>query len=165
MSLRVDKRCKVCNLLKTDKRLLRRLYNSRAYKEGGENLKDIARDPQYAGKFSYDGLWNHCDKHQGLTGEDLENHRVNKLARKIEAQQLREVISHNDARQELVDIGLKEIREGSVKMNASTVASLLKQQSDIEEKSKDRQLEVLKMVQQFQSGEFTFIEEENPWLT
>lgn len=157
MSLKVDKRCKVCNAVKADPKLLKRLYKSRAYVPGGESLRDIARE--HLGQFTYDGLWNHCAKHQGVNEADLKDKRLHYTARVEEAKMLRQAISHQDARQELVDIGLKEIRDGSVKMNASTVASLLKQQSDIEQKEKDRQLEVLKMVERFQSGEMAFNEE------
>lgn len=149
--------------VRTDKILLKRLYASRAYRPGGEALTEIQRD--YAKDFSYDSIYNHCQRHQGVNADDIKRKNVQIAAREIEAQHIREAITHQSARQEMIEVGVEGIRAGDVKMTAAVVAALLRQQSDIEEKNKDRQLEVVKMIQQFQSGETSFMEEEDGWET
>jgi hypothetical protein len=163
MALKIDKRCNICKLVRYDKKLLKRIYNSSQYKEDGESLKSIQRDPEYIKVFTYQNLYRHSRKHQGIDEETLQNRAAARYAAKLEVQQIKAAVNHTETRQELVDLGVQQLKDGSIKMSASALASLLKQQSDIEEKSKDRQLDIIKMIQRFQSGEKQFMEVESQW--
>lgn len=149
--LKIDKRCKVCTLVKKDGKFLQRIYDSKEFVKGGESLRAISRD--FEGVFEYQSLYNHVKKHQGLSPEDLENKVAVKKAREIEAKQLRETIKHTEARNELLAIGMDGIREGEIKLKGADVVGLLKQTADIEAKDKDRELDIARMIQEFASGE------------
>lgn len=154
MALKIRKNCNVCKALKKNQRLLNRIYKSKAYQPGGETLRSIA--DEHVGQFSYKQLWNHCKVHQGLSEDDIYNKALVRRSKQIEVEKMQRQLGHVEVRQELVDIGAEAIRSGEVKMTAGVTARLLKDQSDIEEKQKDRQIEIMKMIQSFQSGEVAF---------
>ena len=148
--LKPDKRCKVCQTLKTDKKLMERIYNSKAFIPGGESLRALSRD--YVAQFEYQSLYNHAKTHQGLSEEDLDNKLMMREAREIEVAQLRKIVRHQEMRDELLGLGMDGIRDDKIKLNSNNVIQLLKQKADIESKSKDRELDVAKMIQAFASG-------------
>lgn len=154
MALKIRKNCNVCKALRGNNKLLNRIYKSKAYNKGGETLLDIQRDN--AELFSYKQLWNHSRVHQGLSEDDIHNKALTRRAHDIEVKKMQTNLTHTAVRQELVDIGAEAIRTGEVKMTAGVTARLLKDQSDIEEKQKDRQIEIMKMIQTFQSGEVAY---------
>lgn len=151
--LKPDKRCKVCQTIKSDKKLLERIANSKAYIKGGESLRAISRD--YLDVFEYQSLYNHTKTHQGLSDEDLEDRLIQREARKIELAQVREAVQHKEIRDELLNIGMDGVREGEIKLNGNNVVQLLKQKADIEAKERDQELEMAKMIQDFASGAIT----------
>lgn len=153
--LRPNKQCKVCQTLKTDRKLMQRIYDSKQFIKGGENLRSIARD--YVGQFEYQSLYNHCRNHQALTAEDLDNKRLLAAAKEIEVQQLKKVVRHGEVRDVVLEYGLEAIKSGNVKMTLSGIVAAAKHASDIEEKAKDRQLEVFKTIDDFASGAQTAI--------
>lgn len=148
--LKPDKRCHVCAVIKTDKKLMQRIYDSKQFVKGGESLRAISRD--YLGVFEYQSLYNHSKTHQGLSEEDLADKRLAKEARKMEVAQIREAVKHHEMRDELLHVGMEGVREGEIKLNGNNVVQLLKQKADMESKEKDRELDMAKMIQAFASG-------------
>lgn len=153
--LRPNKRCNVCQALKTDRKLLQRIYDSKQYIKGGESLKQIARD--YEGQFEYQNLYNHCKFHQGLTSEDIERKQLQRAAQQIEVQQIKQVVRHGEVRDTILEEGLRQIKAGEVKMTLAGIVAAAKHASDIEEKAKDREIEVFKMIDDFSSGAMTHV--------
>jgi hypothetical protein len=154
--------CKVCQTIQAEKgrKLLTRIYGSRPFDSRGESLSAIADD--YKGDFAYVNLLNHVKRHQALTDRQLANRRIESLSREIEAEKIRQHFSHNDLRQLVMDKGYEDIKEGKVKLTATSIMTAAKQASDIEEKNKDRQIEVMKMMAAFQSGELIREEIDGP---
>lgn len=145
--------CKVCIAIQADggQSLLKRIYRSRAFDPRGESLNQIARENEDT--FSYLSLLRHAQRHQALDRKQLAQRRIASLSREIENEKIKQHYSHNDLRELVIDKGFKDIESGDVKLTATSIMTAAKQASDIEEKSKDRQIEVLKMIGAFASGE------------
>jgi len=136
--------------------LLKRIYESAAY-GGIEPLSVIARDYEGKGpgKFAYLSLWKHSHTHQGIDADTLAESRIHRLSKDMENTKIRELVSHTDIRQSILDAAKKlmEDPEWVAKIKPSDALKAAKDTSDIEEKHLDRQVEVLKMVNAFASGE------------
>lgn len=102
---------------------------------------------------SYLALRNHAKKHQ----HPSEKQRVKNAEKETVIQRRSDELTlyrhHNEARKELIAKAMQGIETGDIKLTAAALVNLLKQEADIEEKSKDRGLEVMKMMSKFQSGE------------
>jgi len=66
------------------------------------------------------------------------------------------LIRHQDVRQEIMSRGMEQIESGEIKLNANAVLSAANKEADIESKQKDQAIELMKMVQAFQSGEIQY---------
>lgn len=148
--IQYNQKCKVCKRLKTNggKQLAERIYASRAYVKGGEAIQAIAND--YIKSFSAGLLKKHIKEHQFL-----EDELDTKAAKKdVAAAKVRELITHQELRQQIMDIAGEQARKGELKgITAAAALKAAKDQSDIEEKQKDRALEMAKMINYFASGE------------
>lgn len=153
MAFSPEDRCKVCQVIQAPggQKLLKRIYKSRYFDSRGESLNSILQD--YEGQFSYVSLRTHAKKHQALTEKQLTNTRLKHLQNALEAEKIKQIINHHDVRGLIMEKGYDDIKEGRVKLTASSIVGAAKQASDIEEKNKDRQVEVLKMIGAFAAGE------------
>lgn len=150
-------RCTVCNAIKADPALGRRLSISKAYVASGESLLSILRDRPDITKKS---IYNHVKKHQAPSKAKLEKkvkqfeskEAYKEIVAETEGRSVAVYTNHNDARRTLLERGLEALDSGDMKLTGSVMAQLLKQESDIEEKSKDRSLELMKMFNYFASG-------------
>jgi hypothetical protein len=93
-------------------------------------------------------MTHHLSKHQNpdenvLIQKKFDQHLENKKLR------------HEEVRQRMMEVGMEELEEGKIKMNAATLRGVAKDTSDIEERNKDRQLKVLEMLNAFISGEIS----------
>ena len=159
MSLRIVKQCKVCKIVGRDnddgRKLLKRIYESAAY-GGIEPLTSIVR--AYANTpqaFLYLSLWKHCHKHQGIDADTLANSRIVAKSKELENDKVRELVRHGDIRQSIMEAAAELLKdpEWIAKIKPSDALKAAKDSSDIEEKHLDRQMEVMKMVNAFASGE------------
>lgn len=147
-----QKRCKICQYSKQDKKLLKRIANSTYYdKTGTESLTAIHKD--YKDTFSYGSLTNHAKKHQGVSQEDLNNRRLNQAVKEEENKQVRKAVKHGQVRQLIMDKGYEGIESGEIQLRAPDVLRAAEGEVDIEEKHKDRQATFMKMVWAFASEE------------
>lgn len=155
MAFLYTKTCKVCKLIrrqggegKSD--LMKRIYNSREYDATGESLRAIWQD--YEEHFGYLSVLNHAKKHQAPTTQQLADKRINDLATQLEDAKLKKTFSHHEVRGMMRDLAGEQIESGQMKISGAVAASILKQELEIEEKQKDREFEVFKMLAAFQSG-------------
>jgi len=123
-------------------KLERRLYNCAKFVKGGETQTKIAKELN----LNPLSLTKHLSKHQNPDQEVL-------IKRKFEEHMEQQRVKHQDVRQEMMEIGLQQLKEGEIKMNANALRGVAKDASDIEERNKDRQLKVLEMINAFASGE------------
>lgn len=150
--LQLSPRCKVCKAVKRNEKLLKRIYDSKYYnKTSGDTLLKIHEDNK--DKFSYQSLTVHVKKHQGITKEDLNKSRMTQIAKEQENKAIRRAVTHTEVRQEIMDIGMEGIREGNIKLKAQDVLRAAEGEATIEEKHKDRQASLMKMIWGFASGE------------
>lgn len=155
MAFKLVKACRVCQTIKKEggekSTLLKRIYGSTQWLPEGETMMAILRD--YEGKFTYLSLFNHCKKHQAPSDSELAERRIQHLQKEIEVEKIRKSYSHADVRALILDAAGTKLEEGDTSLvKASSVTAAMKQQADIEEKSKDRQLDIIKMMAAFQSG-------------
>lgn len=153
MPLKLEKRCKVCQLIHEgeDAVLLKRIYRSRVYRTGGEPLQAIHAD--YVGKFTYSSLTVHTKLHQAITDKDLKKETLDKLNKNEANKAIKAVIKHGDVRNLIMEKGYKGIKSGKIKLKAADVRAAAKDQADFEIKSKDQGLQVMDMMMRFMSGE------------
>lgn len=149
------KSCKVCQTIAAgDTKLERRINSSRTWVPGGESLKNIARD--YEGKFLPQSLYTHAKKHQAPNKRKLEAvHAKIALQQIVEEQaitEVKQVRHYSDDLSELKAIGMELVRKGGTQVSAAVLAKLIDIEVKIEEKQKDRDFEMTKMVAYFASG-------------
>lgn len=155
MALRPNSQCLVCRTVKREPKLGRRIELSKMFIPGGESLLAISRD--YEGVFMAKSLYTHAHRHQAPTKAKLEKRikqfETREAAKEIQTEVTLEktklYINHNEGRRSMLERGMEALEAGDMKMSAAVMAKLLKDESDIEEKSKDRSLELMKMVQHF----------------
>lgn len=159
MAIKFVTQCKVCKKIRAEEaagssKLIKRIYNSRQYVRGGESLKAIAKD--YQKYFEYPSLYKHSRTHQAATEDDLSTARLNRIHKTTVNAQIDKLVRHQDVRQYIMDKGMEGIEAGDIKLNANAVLSAANKEADIESKQKDQAIELMKMVQAFQSGELQY---------
>ena len=147
-----DKRCKICKHINGgDEKLLRRLYNSKKFVNGGETLTSIHQEykKRFEGdpvkQFSYVSLVNHCKYHQTATNEQI----VESRAERMEAN----IPQYQNVQDLILEEGQAKIISGEMKLNANNVLQAAKQKQDYEVKQQDRKDSFMKMLWGYASGE------------
>lgn len=153
MPLKFRSNCKTCIAVKADKYLLKRIYESRAYVQGGEHLTTIAEETG----LNYQSLYKHTKHHQAVTSEDLSMRQlaaVDKAAKDIMVQQ---VIRTADARQSIIQelytvLDSEDFKALPAEKKVTLLLKALKDSDDVSAKSKDQDIDVLKMMAGGRSG-------------
>lgn len=154
MALKLDRRCNICKLIEAgDDALLKRLYKSSHFKgTKGESLKAIHRD--YHDKFEYPNMWRHLKNHQFLTEDDAKRAGVSVQDANAAKKLVKDaVVTHSEVRELILKKGKAGIASGRIKLKASDVRAAAKDAADIEERQKDRQVQVMDMILKVASGE------------
>lgn len=159
MAIKFVTMCNICKKIRAEEakgnpKLIKRIYNSKQYVKGGESLQAIQRD--YKDFFSYQSLYKHARMHQAATEEDLTTARLNRIHKDSVNQRVDALTRHTDVRQTIMQKGLEEIESGEIKLTANAVLGAANKEADIESKQKDQAIELMKMVQAFQSGEIQY---------
>jgi hypothetical protein len=150
------KNCKVCNLIKSDKKLMKRIYDCGYYiPHSKDSLAAIHRDCNQVtpGAFSYLALTNHCKKHQHINAADYEKAALARKVKGIESQLIEaryEAVNVQDA---VMNEGMKKLESGEMRITADHLLRAAKDKQDAEAKRKDQQLALAEMVAFFASGE------------
>ena len=145
--------CAVCQLTKTDTKLLKRIYNSTDFVPGGEPLSRILED--YKGKFSYASIRNHAKKHQFISLEAYNEAQLQIQDKKEEQVAVRKVVKAVDAVQSVIDKGHEKLENGELEITTDNLIRASQVKLNQEAKEKDQQLEVLNMIAAFNSGQLT----------
>ena len=141
-------RCNICKKIKNEtlkdgsSKLERRLYNCSKFQKGGEPQSKVCKD--YG--FNPVSMSKHLKLHQN---PDAAVAVANKFQQTLE----KKAISHQSVRDKLKEKGLEALEEGELKMTASVLRGVAKDEADIEERNKDRSLKMAEMIFAFTSGE------------
>lgn len=150
--LKIQVNCPVCKLVKEDRKLLGRIYESKFFiKSAGETLKDIQKD--YADDFSYHSLTNHCNKHQFMSDADFSSRHLKQIAKKAEQQVLRRNIEASTVWDTVIQEGMEKLEAGELTMKTADLLKAAKDKSDHSLKVKDQELAMAEMIYHFASGE------------
>lgn len=167
MALKLKRGCKVCEKLKGNPKLTKRIYSSKFYLKGGESLLSISQDEE----LRYESLINHCKKHQALDEHKLAEAQLKSIEKKVTNDAIRKMVRTGDARQDVVDklhAMLDNINPDEL-TGRDVVALLLKatkDSDDVTAKKRDQDVDILKMMGSVRSGEITAgnVEEAfDPW--
>lgn len=150
--LKLSKSCNVCKAVKEDKALLNKIYNSNYYmKRSKVSLMQIHAD--YADLFSYRSLLGHVKNHQFMSEEDFNNRTLKQMAKQAEKQILRRKIESTEVWDEVIGLGVEQLKSGEITMKASDLLKAAKDKSDYELKTKDQEIAIAEMMWHFASGE------------
>ena len=161
------KSCKVCKTIKIDEPLYTRIMESSQYMRGGEPLTTIAED--YKDFFTYQGLFNHCKKHQAPNGDQLAVRRMAQVQKEHDKQLYQRAVKTLDARQELIDRMFSKLEDGEFddQMTVKDFLTAMRDSDNAAAKKKDQDIDILKAIMPSRSGEVIrgeVIEEEfDPW--
>lgn len=159
------KLCKVCNLCKEDEKLFKRIAESKQFVNGGETLTEIQED--YKDKFSYQSLYIHVKKHQAPTADILASRRLAKVQEQVMVDQYKRSVQAKDARQDLLDKLFTKLESGEFddKMSVRDLIVVLRDTDNAEAKKKDQEIDIMKMMMPYRSGDVIQgeYEEYDPW--
>lgn len=157
------KNCKVCQIIKTDKKLLKRIFNSRFYVPGSEDgllkiTEDYKQETIKKGGtvndyFSVGALQNHCKKHQFIDRKHFDRAMERQINHKLEKQAGRKIIKAQDAVQTVIDRGMERLENGEIDVHTKDLLRASQIKIASEDKQKDRELAMLEMVAHYLSGE------------
>lgn len=148
----INPKCKICDVIKQDKRLLNRLYKSKYYlkKSGVESLARIHRD--YGSSFSFPSLKNHVLKHQFIDAVAYNDAQLARLDKQAENKAVKRLIKAQDAVQAVIDRGAERLENEEITVSTSELlrASQIKMTDD--QKAKQNELQMVEMIAFFASG-------------
>lgn len=153
MAYRFRKDCKTCQIvISEDPAYLK----SRLYKLVNDvHLKKMklthvsAEYPQV----TYASLSRHAKRHQHPSPHILANKAKHEAEMEAKADIVKKIKSSAERRSDLIEKLHDEFEAGNIKGTLAGLVQLERLEVDIEEKQKDRTLEVFKMMAKFQSGE------------
>lgn len=161
MPIKTKVNCKVCQTIlaqpkKWEGRLAKRIYGSRYYMPSSEyNLADIARE--YADKFGYESLLNHCKKHQFLTEKDYNERHLRQVAAEAEKTIIKaaaeQAVTAQQVWQKILDKGMTELEAGKMQLTPTHLLAAARDKSNWEIKHAGQQMALMDMVFGFASGE------------
>lgn len=150
--LSLDKRCKVCKAIKTNKPLLRRIYECSYYvPHSQDTVKDIATD--YYPAFEYQSILNHVKKHQFIDSQDYTEKMLAFADKKAELGAVKRAVQAVDAVQSIVNLGMERLENGEITVDTNQLIRASQVKMTHESKQKDQELATIEMVAHFLSGE------------
>jgi len=150
------KNCKVCNLIKTDKKLLKRIYDSAYYiPHSKDTLAQIHRDCKQIDPtcFTYLGLLNHCKKHQAINAADYERKMIQQKALGVEQKLIEDRFAPVNAQDAVINEAMKKLDKGELKVTTDHLLRAARDKQDFIAKKADQQLQLAEMIAFYTSGE------------
>jgi predicted DNA-binding protein YlxM (UPF0122 family) len=145
-----QKNCTTCKLTKTQPKLIDELYNTKFYNPRSDvSVASVAR--KY--NLSKDSVSNHIKKHQYLSDEDKKQAIERTIAENAKDAVIKQLVTHNDIRKEIMTKGLSQIKAGKIKLTAKDVIAASRDQMTYEMKTQSNQLKMMEMMWHFASGE------------
>jgi hypothetical protein len=153
--LKLNKLCNVCKHAQDNPKLLKAIYDSRAFiPSSSVSLKNVY--DQYAAfgaHFSYEALLRHSKKHQFMNEQDFNSRHLREIAKTAEKQILRRQIDSKTVWDTVITQGMEKLESGELVMRTQDLLKAAKDKSDFELKVKDQELAMVEMVAHFASGE------------
>lgn len=144
--------CKVCQAVKTNKPLLKRIYESSWFiPHSSDSLRSIAND--YYPVFEYQSLKNHVKKHQFIDSQDYTEKMLAFEDKKLEQSAVQRAVKAVDAVQSVIDIGKQRLEDGEITVDTNQLIRASQIKMTHESKQKDQELATIEMVAHFLSGE------------
>ena len=150
------KNCKVCNAVKSNPKLLKRLYDCSYYiPHSKDTLRAICTDckKEDPNSFSYVALLNHVKKHQHLNVHDYDQKMMKLKAQKAEMSIISDRFEAQNVQDAVINKAMEKLENGEMKLNASHLLRAAKDKQDAQAKKRDQQLQLAEMVAFFTSGE------------
>lgn len=145
-----QKQCKICQMVRKNKPLLERIYNSKYFvPHGRESLKNIADDTG----LTYNALKNHVNKHQFIDSQDYTEKMLRQADKEAEKKAIRKAVRAVDAVQSIIEIGSKRLEDGEITVDTNQLIRASQVKIAQEGKQKDQELATIEMVAHFLSGE------------
>lgn len=147
----LEKKCRVCRAVKTNKQLLKRIYESNYFlPHSRDSLRQIAQD--YGDSFKYESLLNHTKKHQFIDSQDYTEKMLEQTDKKYEQKAVQKAVKAQTAIQSIIDKGMERLENEEITVDTNQLirASQVKMTADA--KQKDQELATIEMVAHFLSG-------------
>ncbi len=144
-----QKKCNICKLVKQNKQILQRIYNSAYFVPGSkDSLLKISQD--YS--LNYKALSNHCKRHQFINNQDYTAKMLAMEDKKAEAVAVRKAVKATDAIQSVMDKGMERLENGEITVDTNQLIRASQVKLNADSKQKDQQLAYMTMIAHFASG-------------
>lgn len=144
------KACKVCQAVKSNKQLLKRIYDSSYFvPHSRDSLFAISNTYN----LSYQALKNHVKKHQFIDSQDYTEKMLQKADKDAEKGAVRKAVKAVDAVQSIVERGMERLENGEITVDTNQLIRASQVKMTHEAKQKDQELATIEMVAHFLSGE------------
>ena len=148
----LEKRCVVCKAVKTNKPLLKRIYESSWFiPHSKDTLRAIQAD--YKNVISYESLLNHVKKHQFIDSQDYTEKMLAYEDKKAERNAVQKAVKAQDAVQSIIEKGMERLESGEITVDTNQLIRASQVKLSADAKAKDQELATIEMVAHFLSGE------------
>ena len=149
--------CAVCKLLKENKKLTQRIFESSYFIPHSEEslyqiFQDYNKDQLF---FSYPSLLNHVKKHQFISVGQYQTKMIKHAEEKMEivaAHKAVQRVKAADAVQSVIERGNQRLEDGEINVSTGELLRASQIKLTQESKEKDQQLQILEMIASFASG-------------
>lgn len=152
--IKYKKNCAVCKLLKSNKKLTQRIFESSYFiPHSEESLYQIFQAyNKDATIFSYPSLLNHVKKHQFISVGQYQTKMIKHAEEKMEMSAVRKAVRAVDAIQGVIERGNQRLEDGEISVSTGELLRASQIKINQESKEKDQQLQILEMIASFASG-------------
>jgi len=158
MPIKYANRCQVCDRIKTDKKLTKRIWDSKKYNRYDKGAEPLTVIASYY-KFSYKSLENHCKKHQYMDPERMTDKELSRIAKrseqKVVIQEKKDMADAETVWDEVISAAREGIASGDIKLNANHLLKAAKDKTDYNIKKTGQKMQMMEMIAHFASGEYT----------
>jgi NurA-like 5'-3' nuclease len=145
----IEKKCKVCQTVKANKQLLKRIYESSYFVP---HSKDTLFQISEATGIHYRGLLNHVKKHQFIDSQDYQEAMLQKADKDAEKKAVTKAVRGHSAVQTIIDRGAERLANKEIDVNTDQLLRASQLQMQADEKKKDQDLMAASLAF-FMSGE------------
>lgn len=157
MPIKLANRCQVCDRIKTDKKLTKRIWDSKKYNRHDKGAEPLTVIAEYY-KFSYKSLENHCKKHQYMDPERMTDKELKRISQRSEQkaiiQEKKDLSDAETVWDEVILAAREGIASGDIKLNANHLLKAAKDKTDYNIKKTGQKMQMMEMIAHFASGEY-----------
>lgn len=149
----LEKKCRVCRAVKTNKQLLKRIYESNYFlPHSKDSLRQIAAD--YKDAFTYESILNHTKKHQFIDSQDYTEKMLEHTDKKYEQRAVQKAVKAQTAIQSIIDKGMERLENEEITVDTNQLIRASQVKLTSEAKTKDQELQAMEMIAFFASGAY-----------